>query len=140
MVLKLHLLTFAMLLMGISYAHGQNEFLECELLPATEAEADSIMSITGDRMPVAKNLKELYGSLSYPKAVRRKGIEGWVVFKVLFDQNGSYETHKVLTSPHEALTRECAKHIAVLRVTPALMKGQPTKVWVTVPFKFIIQD
>ena len=90
-----------------------------------------------DFVPVEKNptpIKQVQPP--YPEIARRAGVEGTVWVKIWVDKEGKAKKAEVLKSDAE-LFNEPAKNAAMQWVfTPAIMNNGPVAVWVSIPFKF----
>jgi TonB family protein len=93
-----------------------------------------------DVNPEPLNLNPIVRKIGYPAAAKEKEIEGEVVVQVLMDPEGNYLTHKVVQDPSPLLTETVETHIVELKCTPAILHGEPTKVWVTIPFRFRLES
>jgi TonB family protein len=88
------------------------------------------------REPQPLNMDEFRSRIRYPQKLRRKGIQGKVVLRVLIDKQGNYIRHMVFQNPHPQLTETVTKQVAMLRFAPCLLYGFPIKVWVNLPVDF----
>lgn len=86
--------------------------------------------------PVALNYNEILGKVEYPQIARDAGIEGTVLVRVLVDEHGNYQKHKIISQAHAMLGRNCDRVVGDLKFTPAVRDGQPVKFWVNIPFHF----
>lgn len=92
-------------------------------------------------IPVEKepafDMARLQRSVEYPDMARRAGIEGTVVVRALVDKSGKVVRAQIDLSDNRALDQSALK--AVLNyghATPAIMNGQPTTCWVSIPIVF----
>jgi periplasmic protein TonB len=92
-----------------------------------------------EKEPVPVNLDELKGLIGYPSLAKEAEIEGKVTLRVLVDSHGNYVKHAVLKDPHPILTKAVTDKINQLKTTPGIQAGKPIKVWVTLPFNFVLQ-
>ena len=90
-----------------------------------------------DFVPVEKNpvpIKQVQPA--YPEIARRAGVEGTVWVKIWVDKEGKAKKADVIKSDAE-LFNEPAKNAAMQWLfTPAIMNNGPVAVWVSIPFKF----
>ena len=94
-----------------------------------------------DFIPVEKepafDMGRLQRSVVYPDMARRAGIEGTVLVRALVDKSGKVVRAQIDHSDNKALDQAAIK--AVLdygHATPAIMNGQPTTCWVSIPIVF----
>jgi len=88
------------------------------------------------RQPKVVNLDLVERRVEYPQAARDMGLSGSVVFRVYFDEFGSYVKHRVVKSPSPILTRACVPHLPAIRTAPGLMGDRAIGSWVSIPFRF----
>lgn len=91
-------------------------------------------------MPAPINMNEVQQVIGYPYAAIQANIEGYVILKILVDENGDYLKHIVLTSPHPILLKAVEEQVSNLKFTPAYQGGKTIKYWLVVPFKFKLAD
>lgn len=105
------------------------------LLPfALFAQPDE-MTICGEE-PKLANFAEVWACIPYPPLARDAGIQGTVVFRVLFDAEGEYVRHKLIKTVHPILTQAFEPYVPCLKMVPAIgADGKPTGSWVNVPFR-----
>jgi TonB family protein len=72
----------------------------------------------------------------YPDAARKDGLEGTVWVKLWVDANGTTRKASILKSDAEIFNQPTIDAAMKWKFTPAVMKGKPVAVWVSVPFKF----
>lgn len=89
-----------------------------------------------EAIPVPLNLREVKMRIGYPVEAQREKIQGRVTVRILVDENGDALRYIILFDPHETLTSAVSAHIMELKFSPGIMKGEPIKCWVTIPFKF----
>jgi periplasmic protein TonB len=82
------------------------------------------------------NMQEVKTKIVYPAIAKEAALEGKVVVRVLVDERGNYAKHVVIKDPHALLTNEVVSKVNLLKFTPAVSKGKPVKMWVTIPFDF----
>ncbi|MBK9250023.1 MAG: energy transducer TonB [Ignavibacteria bacterium] len=78
----------------------------------------------------------------YPEMARRAGIQGKVIIRVLIGKDGMPKPgkYKIEDSSHELFNQPTIDAVMKTPFTPALQKGQPIEVWVTVPMNFQLRD
>ncbi len=77
----------------------------------------------------------------YPKAALERGVEGVVYVKIFVDEAGGVKQAEVLKSDDPVLNGAALEAAKAWTFTPALSKeNKPVGVWLTLPFKFKIQD
>lgn len=89
-------------------------------------------------MPTAINMDEIRRRIGFPKGARELGMSGKVTYRVLVDQDGNYMRHVILKASHPLFEKACRKHLREIRFEPGKMGEQPVKVWVVIPFQFIL--
>ncbi|MDW3645447.1 MAG: energy transducer TonB [Bacteroidia bacterium] len=90
----------------------------------------------GQRSAFALNINEIRKQIGYPKLAQDAGIQGQVLLRVLFDEEGEYLRHEVLSEVHPILTEATLKHIHKLRYTKAIQDAKAIQFWAYVPFNF----
>jgi TonB family protein len=76
----------------------------------------------------------------YPAAASKDSIEGTVWLKVWIDEMGSVAELIVQKSDNEILNHSAIAAAKQWTFKPALMKGKPVAVWVSIPFRFKLQE
>lgn len=112
--------------------HVSSRLTERTILPPIDAPT------AVDREPVARNLAEVKRSVlySYPCTVRRAGIDGTVVARVLVDENGQYLRHRIISRTNCGLSHRCDRHLAQLEFIPAVRDHRPVPAWTNVELNF----
>ena len=72
----------------------------------------------------------------YPEIARRAGIEGTVWVKIWVTKEGKVKTAQVVKSDAEIFNQAAIDAAMQWRFTPAVMNNGPVAVWVSIPFKF----
>jgi TonB family protein len=72
----------------------------------------------------------------YPEIARRAGIEGTVWVKIWIDEQGIPRKAVLIKSDAEVLNQTSLDTAMKWKFKPAVLKGKPVAVWVTMPFKF----
>ena len=76
----------------------------------------------------------------YPDLPRRAGIEGYVYLKVLISTEGKVKNALVLKSSDEMFEQSAMEAAKKWIFTPALMNGKPVAVWISIPFRFRLNE
>ena len=76
----------------------------------------------------------------YPEAARKDSAQGTVWVKVLIDESGNVATVNVVKSDNKLFDKAAIDAVKQWAFHPALMKGNPVAVWVTIPFRFVLAD
>ena len=77
---------------------------------------------------------------SYPAAAKKDKIEGTVWVKVWVDETGKVADATIEKSDANVFEGTAIDAVKQWRFKPALSKGKPVSVWVTIPFRFKLQD
>jgi len=102
----------------------------------TEGDPDPYAMSVVDVEPTPTNMNDVRRIIGYPPLAREADIEGKVIVRVLVTEEGSYKKHIVLKDPHPLLTKAVEDKLPEISFSPAVLEGQPVKVWVTIPFDF----
>lgn len=92
-----------------------------------------------DYVPVEKQPQPIAGHMPppmYPEIAKRAGVEGVVWVKVWVDKQGAVKKVVVLRSDAEIFNQAAIDAAKQWSFTPAVLKGSPVDVWVSIPFKF----
>ena len=76
----------------------------------------------------------------YPDMAIRAGLEGMVWVKILVDKDGTPKKAVVIKSTAELFNESATTAAMGFLFTPAVMNNGPVKVWVSIPFKFVLKD
>lgn len=90
--------------------------------------------------PIPTNIDLIRRKIGYPQIAKDAGIEGSVIIRVLVDERGNYQAHKVISQSHPFLGKNCERHIADLTFSPAIKNHRPIKYWVNIPFGFYVKE
>ncbi|MEZ4686588.1 MAG: energy transducer TonB [Bacteroidia bacterium] len=101
-----------------------------------EAEPDINAFVFASQEPEPINMDDVRELIGYPDIAREANIEGQVVVRVLVDEDGNYQKHKIIKKAHPILAEAVEKHVRKLRFTPAVQGNKPIKFWVNIPFAF----
>ena len=74
----------------------------------------------------------------YPPAAKKEGIEGTVWLKTLVDEEGRVAKVEIQKSEAEVLNQAAVDAVKQWLFKPAIMKGKPVAVWVSIPFRFVL--
>ncbi|HLP15149.1 MAG TPA: energy transducer TonB [Bacteroidota bacterium] len=72
----------------------------------------------------------------YPEIARRAGVEGTVWVKIWVDKEGKAKKAQVIKSDAELFNQNAIDAAMQWTFTPAVMNNGPVSVWVSIPFKF----
>jgi protein TonB len=72
----------------------------------------------------------------YPEQAHNDGIEGTVWVKIWVDEHGNARKAVILRTDAEILNQATIDASMNWKFKPAMMDGKPVAVWVTIPFKF----
>jgi protein TonB len=92
-----------------------------------------------DFVPVEKQPLPIPGnnpSPVYPEIARRAGVEGTVWVKIWVDKEGNPKKAQVIKSDAELFNQPAIEAAMKWKFTPAIMNNGPVAVWVSIPFKF----
>ena len=73
---------------------------------------------------------------AYPEIARRAGVEGTVWVKIWVDKEGKAKKAQVIKSDAELFNQNAIDAALQWTFTPAVMNNGPVAVWVSIPFKF----
>ena len=93
---------------------GPGDFVQVEVQPTIKTQFDPV----------------------YPDILRRAGIEGRVVARVLVGKDGRAEDAQIFRSDHEGFNQTTLEAVRRWTFTPAIQAGQPVRVWMTIPVRF----
>lgn len=88
----------------------------------------------------AAKLYEFLGKkMIYPEAAAQKGVQGRVIVQFVVEKDGSVSNAKVVKGVDKDLDAEAIRVVKLLpKFTPGKTKGQPVRVWFTLPLTFKI--
>ena len=86
--------------------------------------------------PIVTNYTTVRERIGYPQLAKEAGINGSVIVRVLVNENGEYQKHKIISQAHPILGRKCETYISDLEFSPAIRDGRNVKFWTNVPFHF----
>lgn len=93
--------------------------------------------IMADKMPeIIGGLKALQEKIVYPETAKNKGISGKVYLIAYLDETGKVVSAKVLKAIGGGCDEAALEALKSVSFTPAMNKGKPVKVQVTVPIVF----
>lgn len=104
-----------------------------------EKEKTVYQSFEVEKPPDCVNLAQIRASMVYPEIARQAGIEGRVTVKILVGPDGNVIKVGSVSGP-DVFHDEVREKSVNLQFTPGLQNGKPVKVWVTVPFNFILKN
>lgn len=76
----------------------------------------------------------------YPASAKKDKIEGTVWVKTLVDEQGKVAKVVIQKSDAEVLNQAAIDAVNQWVFAPAVMKGKPVAVWVSIPFRFKLAD
>lgn len=80
--------------------------------------------------------KELQKHTVYPKRMRDMGLTSRTVFSVLIDECGNIECYKRDSTQRTEFNEAARNAIFATHFRPTIEKGQPTRIWLHIPFNF----
>lgn len=92
-----------------------------------------------DFVPVEKQPQPIPGSAIapvYPELARLSGVEGTVWVKIWVDEKGNSRKAVIMRSDAEIFNQVSIDAAMKWKFSPAILKGKPVAVWVSIPFKF----
>jgi TonB family protein len=106
--------------------------------PASEQVADKDQLIDVDVPPQLLNRVVP----RYPESAKAKGIEGKIYVKAFVDTDGTVMSAEVIKRDGNVpeLGQSAVEAAKEMKFAPAKKEGKPVKVWVTIPFKFALQN
>jgi len=75
----------------------------------------------------------------YPLAAAIAHIEGIVIFEAIITRAGSVDQVKTLRADHPLLEKAARDAVLQWKYKPAMLQGQPVKVYFTVTVKFYLR-
>lgn len=94
----------------------------------------------GDIPPQPLNLNEVKSRIGYPQLAVDAEIEGKVVVRILVDKSGRVIEKRTVRDPHPILTNAVLEGVDSLVFSKAFINGEETRVWVTIPFSFVLKS
>ena len=82
---------------------------------------------------------EVIKVLKYPEGARKSGVAGFVHVTLQIDEDGKIVDSKIKKSLQPDCDKAALEALKAVNWKPALKKGKPVKVWVTVPVKFALK-
>jgi len=76
----------------------------------------------------------------YPEGAKKDKLEGTVWVQLLIGEEGKVTDVKVQKSDAEVFNQAAMKAATQWLFKPAMLNGKPTQVWVSVPFRFKLQE
>lgn len=76
----------------------------------------------------------------YPPAAKKDNVQGTVWLKTLVDEEGRVAKVEIQKSEAEVLNQAAVDAVHQWVFKPAIMKGKPIAVWVSIPFRFVLDD
>lgn len=94
--------------------------------------------IKTEEKPIPFNLASVMKQVRYPEDAKEECIEGKVLIEIPVNEEADVEKIGKITGPIIFYT-EVLKVVPELKFTPGKINGYPAKVWVILPFNFIIK-
>ena len=88
---------------------------------------------------VVGGFKEVAKVLKYPESARKSGVTGFVDVTLQIDEDGKIVDSKIKKSLQPDCDKAALEALKAVKWKPALKKGKPVKVWITVPVKFALK-
>lgn len=76
----------------------------------------------------------------YPPAAKKDNVQGMVWLKTLVDEEGRVAKVEIQKSEADVLNQAAVDAVKQWVFKPAIMKGKPVAVWVSIPFRFKLAD
>lgn len=99
-----------------------------------EREPEPFTAVEKEPVPI------LNPSPKYPELALKAGIEGTVFVKMWVAKDGSVKRADILKSSSAIFDNEAIDTAMKWKFSPAIMNAGPVSVWVTVPFRFHLQE
>lgn len=93
-----------------------------------------------DSQPIPLNQEVVMNQVTYPHKALIQGIEGKVYVRVLVDEFGKYQTHKVTRNADPLLSQALAEQIQHLTFSPATRDEENLPYWTNLTFEFNITE
>jgi len=74
----------------------------------------------------------------YPPDAKKDNVQGTVWLKTLVDEEGRVAKVEIQKSEAEVLNQAAVDAVKQWLFKPAIMKGKPVAVWVSIPFRFVL--
>lgn len=74
----------------------------------------------------------------YPPAAKKDNVQGTVWLKTWVDEEGRVAKVEIQKSEAEVLNQAAVDAVKQWVFKPAIMKGKPVAVWVSIPFRFVL--
>jgi TonB family protein len=135
----LFLPAFALLLSFI--ANAQDPEIGSE--PGSRTSGDSVRPRNTDREEFVEptlDYDDMLRRVHYPEKARVNGIEGIVIVRVLISKEGTPVDFRIDRADSDLLVDAAVDAAMATKFTPALERGQPVQVWVSIPINFALAD
>lgn len=105
-------------------------------------EASKVTFVPYDEPPLPLGgMEALMNNLVYPEEVRKRGIEGYVIAQAHVNEWGKVDDVMILRSELPQVCNEAAiEALKKTTFTPAKQRGEAIAVWISVPFRFKLQE
>ncbi len=113
---------------------GENLVVDGPANVEIEAEPDAFTPVEKPPVPVVDPVPQ------YPEIPLRAGIEGTVWLRIWVTKEGKTKKAEVVKTDSELFNQAAIDAAMKWVFTPAVMNNGPVAVWVTIPFKFRLQN
>lgn len=86
------------------------------------------------------NLDAVKREIGYPVEALKEKIQGKVMCRILVDETGRYQKHRITHPGHPILSEAVEAHLSNLSFTPARLGGKTTDYWLNVLFEFDLKS
>lgn len=93
-----------------------------------------------DSKPIPLNQEIVMNQVTYPHKALVQGIEGKVYVRVLVDEFGKYQEHKVTRKVNSLLSQALSEQIKHLTFSPATRNNENLPYWTNLSFEFSITE
>jgi len=111
------------------------DFETFEKLPV-QPEAETPEFVAYDTPPKPKSRVKP----DYPEIAKKAGIEGTVILKLLIDVDGKVLNVKVLKGLTQDTNKAAMRAAYATQFYPAKQRDKPVKVWVSYPYRFVLEE
>jgi len=85
--------------------------------------------------------KAIQEKVKYPELAQKAGIEGNVIVQAYITEKGDFTKYQVLVGvENSGLDDSAVEALKQTKFEPAVQKGQPVGVWITIPVQFKLKD
>lgn len=88
----------------------------------------------------AKMLQFLYRAMEYPKAARKKGVQGTVIVRFVIEEDGKVTNAELVRDIGEGCGEEALRVVKLMpNWNPGKQGGKYVRVWYSLPLKFRLE-